>query len=125
MSVRPISNNTMLALKRWRGATEVFKETDPNASLLLISAFVEIASNPDEEMTQTELTSKFTGVARPQIWEVVGQMGKDTKPRRKMTPLALVDVHVDPLDARLTRLKLTAKGRNLAMAMLNELKGDR
>jgi DNA-binding MarR family transcriptional regulator len=111
----------MTPLKRWRRATDLFKATDPKASLLQISAFIEIASQPDEAMSQSELAQALGKVPTPMVHEVVGRLGRDTKPRFGQ-PLGLIDIKTDPEDARTNRLSLTLKGRNLAMAMLAALK---
>lgn len=122
MSVRTFNNNPMSPLERMFRALEIFKTTDPKASLMMVQTFAVLASNPDETMAQRDVTEALGQVPASLVHEMVGRLGTDTEPRFG-SALGLIDIRTDPADARVKRLRLTKKGRDLASAMAHALRG--
>jgi DNA-binding MarR family transcriptional regulator len=114
----------MRPLQRWEDVCRLFRKRDPGAPLILIRAFVAIAANPDVEMSQAEL-GKVLGddkpVVGPVISNCVGRLGSHGAAGGPT--LYLIDVKPDPESRRTNRLRLTARGRDLAMAMRDILVG--
>jgi hypothetical protein len=122
MSARPIPNNPMNSLERMFRAMEIFKATEPKPSVLMVQTFLVIAANPDDTLAQRDVATALGKVPAPMVHEAVGRLGTDTSPRFGKA-LGLVDIHTDAHDARVLRLRLTRKGRDLASAMAHALRG--
>lgn len=119
MTARLISNNPLSPLERMFRAMELFRSVYPAPSGQLIEAFLVVASNPDGTVTQGDV-ARALGCAAGQA---SGLLGKLSGNARFGENLALVDIQVDPTDARQRLHRLTRRGRELATTMAQTLRG--
>lgn len=108
-------------------ATEKFREHDAGATATLMEAFLLLAVNPDGVIYQSDLKTMLK-IEQPSASHCVerlsgGTGAKKHKPRNGGEHLGLIEIQIDPRDARRRALRLTAAGRNLASEMGRILAG--
>lgn len=117
---KKLNNDPFTPLLGLYRASDLFREHDPMASVILMQAFVLIASNPDNTLSGKELADRLNikeASMSHNIARLGGRPGRSDKPRNGGEPLGFVSVDIDPRDARRKTLKLTAMGRTLASQM--------
>ncbi|SKA18131.1 hypothetical protein SAMN02745126_04025 [Enhydrobacter aerosaccus] len=117
----------MNLLVRMSHAIQRFREEDPKASLGTIEVFLAIASYPGA-VPQKDLVRDFTEThpngTRTFISTMLGKLDGDAaRALRWGSPLGLVQLYDDAEDARGHLVRLTAKGRRVAMDMAQLLGG--